>query len=184
MTAPEMFNLANRNLMSERSTFRVRLTTAPSTKSTNGSGVVSDYVLVDPSGTTYTEIADSKGLYSMYRLIAAKLTVTPVSGNTAISSVWFASLLSTGIGVPSSLSQVTDNANVVCWSYPTYDNTGRPRTIYLGGDLKLNFQEWGTSATDDAGAPGGFYFYGSGFSNSQPLFTYVLETIFECRNRV
>lgn len=184
MSPSTLFNKFNRRLVSERNTMVIRLTTGPGSYSATAGGVASGYIAVDPTIVSYTELADIKALYSSYRLIAAELEISPETGNTTKRSLWFGSLLNTGLAAPTSYAQVDDNANSLKYANIGNDNTGRTKKIFLGGDVKLGFQEWGTAATDVAGAPGGFYWYGDGFTASVPYALISLRTIFEVRNRV
>jgi len=118
------------------------------------------------------------------RLLAAKISISPETGNVTKRSVWFGSFLGTGLTTPTSYAQVADNANVLKYANIANDTTGRVKQLALGADKGILFQEWGTASTDNGGAPGGFYWYGDGFTASQPVFLMELEAIFECRNRV
>jgi len=182
-TPSARFNMLLKPLCSELKTSRIVLSTALATATASGGGVIAGNLTVDPTLTTYTELTDIKALYSSYRLLAAELILTRIDGNTTAATIYLGSLLNTGIGNPSAASQVIDNANHMVW-VPGADTTGRARRICLSGNKRINFQEWGTTATDSAGAPGGWYWYGSGFTASQPAFTYYARTIFEVRNRV
>lgn len=183
MSASQMFNLDNKKLISERKTFICKLTYGYTVISASAGGVVSGAIQLDPTVTSYTEAKSLTTLYTSYRLKSARLRLGPESGNTTKRGIYFASFLATGLGTPTSYAQVCDNANWFEWANVANDNTGRPKMICIGGDVKLGFQEWGTTATDVSGAPGGFYFYGDGFTASQPVFNYMLEVIFEVRNR-
>jgi len=184
-TPMSVWRAANRLLNSERKTYRVRMNTAITTVNASGGGVVSGYILVDPAQTTYTETSDVKAMYSQYRIVASRLTIMPATGNTNVLNIVFASLLNAGIGTPSSYNQVADNANLLWVTNISFDQTGRPKTLaYSSGLPQIMFQDWGTNSTDYAGAPGGFYFYGSGATNSVGAFSYIVESIFEVRDRV
>lgn len=174
----------NARLSKEVSTYLVRLTTGPGSFSATAGGVMSGTFLVDPSVTSYTEEKSVQALYSSSRLIASKLFISPETGNITKRSMYFASFLGTGLATPTSYAQVADNAQCLMYTNIANDTTGRPKTLVLYGNKKLGFQEWGTTATDVSGAPGGFYYYGDGMTASQPVMLLNVETIFECRNRV
>lgn len=179
-----LWNKFNSRLSSERKTTIIRLTTGPGAYSATAGGVISGTIVCDPSVTTYTEGKSIQALYSSMRLIAAKISISPESGNTTKRSVWFGSFLGTGLVTPTSYAQVADNANVLKYANIANDNTGRVKQLALGADKGILFQEWQTASTDNSGAPGGFYYYGDGFTASQPVMLLELESIFECRNRV
>jgi len=178
-----LFQSLLRPMLSELKTQRISLTTGVATATASAGGVITGNLVVDPVSTTYTELTDIKALYSSYRLLGAQLVLTRVDGNTTAATVYLGSLLNTGIANPSAITQVLDNINHIVW-VPGADTTGRPRRVCLSGGRRINFQEWGTAATDTAGAPGGWYWYGSGFTASQPAFTYYCRAIFEVRNRI
>lgn len=176
------FNTLLRPLSSELKTSRIMLTTAVATATASGGGVVSGNLVVDPTSTTYTELTDIKALYSSYRMLGAELILTRSDGNTSNATLYIASLLNTGIGNPTSAGQVIDNANHVVW-VPGTCTTGRPLRLALSGGRGLLFQEWGTAATDNSGAPGGWYWRADGVTASQNMFTYYARVVFEVRNR-
>lgn len=174
----------NSRLSKEISTFLVRLTTGPGVYSATAGGVCSAAVLVDPSVTSYTEEKSVQALYSSYRLIASKFFISPETGNVTKRAMYLATFLGTGLATPTSYAQVADNANCIMYTNLSNDTTGRPKTLVLYANKKLGFQEWGTTATDVSGAPGGIYFYGDGLTASLPVLLLNIESIFECRNRV
>lgn len=183
LTPRQYFMRFFKPLYSELRTIHLPLSTTHQTATANGSGVVTGNIVCDPTATTYTELVDIKALYSSYRLLTAELELYPVDGNTSHAPMMLASLLNTGIGNPSGYDQVTDNINHLIWN-PATDTRGTSPRIYLSANRRINFQEWGTASTDDQGAPGGFYWYGSNFTNSSNVFGYVLRAVFEVRNRI
>lgn len=179
-----IWNRLSLPLTSERKTFTVRLTTGPFDQTATAGGVLSGTFPVDPSITSFTEQKSVTTLYSEMRVKAARLTIVPVQGNTQARPIFFASLIGGLSGAPTGYAQVNDNANCKIVPFgPNFFTTGRPITITAAWNV-LNYQEWGTVSTDSAGAPGGFYWYGDGFTASQKVCQLILDVIFECRNRV
>jgi len=176
------FNILERRFSTPLHTDTIKLTGTVNVVNSNGSGVCAGAILLDPTVQSYTEGKGVSNLYTSFRLLSARLVLIRQTGDTTGRPVVFGAYLGTAPGTPTGYTQVTDQARKLIWS-PSTDTTGKARFLNLDANRKLNYQEWATTSTDDAGAPGGFYFYGDGLSNSQPIFLYWVEAFFQLRNR-
>lgn len=164
---------------------RFRLTRT-GTINSSGAGLLSltTELQVDPSGMTeYSDISD---LYGEIRVIAARVTLTPVLvANAAGNNV------TTWRSVPIAYDpSITSQAiNTVAGVYSTagakawFTGSVEPKTFVAN----VPVMSWASTATPApgpyAGCYGAFVMYRPGFSNSDVILDYYLEVEYEVRGR-
>lgn len=175
------------SLIDPNTIYKTKMTFNPAVFSTSVGGVLSGFISVDPTISSYNEFSTWAGLFSEVKIARVALVVANVNPHydafaagdikTSIPIAWDDALNNT---TPTSVNAVTDNAHVF------YHGLGDPSPSMHA----VNTQNRGwavTSATDPgpfAGCTGSWYFYQSGLTSSAPYLQCYLAVEFDWRNRV
>jgi len=175
------------SLIDPNTVYKTKMTFNPSVFSTSVGGVLSGFISVDPTISSYNEFSTWAGLFSEVRIARVSLIVCNVNPHydafaagdikTSIPIAWDDALNNT---TPTSVNAVTDNAHVF------YHGLADPSPSMHAVDTQD--RGWAvTSATDPgpfAGCTGSWYFYQSGLTGSAPYLQCYLAVEFQWRNRV
>jgi hypothetical protein len=165
------------------------------TYSSDGSGVCAGVIPFDPTSThlNITEfVSDWANLYTQYRLWGSRIrlvsaivnaTIETKSANYKPITVGYQFRSTASLATPTSYNQVLDNQPSKIWNVST-DTSPSGILMTQKTPSSVTYLETNASTSPgNAGAPGGFQFYGDTFTPSIPIFTVFLEVYYQLRSR-
>jgi hypothetical protein len=155
--------------------------------SSSGAGTVAALIYSDPFSASFTEYtSDLANIFAQFRLLAVRIQMVSTietKGDTSVMAVAYQNR-NTGLGTPSSVNTVIDNAGSRLWAV---SNDTTNSGLWMRQRINvLNFAATSTSAntsTDAAGAPGGWQMFGSGFPVSTVIAYCMQECWYQFRSR-
>jgi len=163
--------------------------------SSNGAGAVEGVIPFDPSSghLSVPEFnSDLANLYTQYRLWGVRIRLFSSISTSLIQSVTvnqqpialgFQWRSTATLATPVAYNTVLDNQPSLLWPVAN-DTSSRGVTLQQRVPSMLTFLETNaTTSPGNAGAPGGFQFFGNGFTATIQVATWCLEVYYEMRSR-
>lgn len=163
--------------------------------SSNGAGAVEGVIPFDPSSghLNVPEFnSDLANLYTQYRLWGVRIRLFSSISTSLIQSVTvnqqpialgFQWRSTATLATPVAYNTVLDNQPSLLWPVAN-DTSSRGVTLQQRVPSMLTFLETNaTTSPGNAGAPGGFQFFGNGFTATIQVATWCLEVYYEMRSR-
>jgi hypothetical protein len=165
------------------------------TYASDGSGVCAGVIPFDPTSSHLAIpefTSDWANLYTQYRLWGVRIrlvsaivnaTIETKSANYKPIAVGFQFRSTATLATPTAYSQVLDNQPSKIWNVSTDTSPSGIILTQKTPSLVTYLETNASTSPGNAGAPGGFQFYGDTFSTSIPIFTVFLELYYQLRSR-
>jgi hypothetical protein len=187
-------NSFNPRGFSAAQTYRFRLVVT-GTLSSDSKGVVAGVIPFDPSSghLNVPEFnSDLANLYTQYRLWGTRIRLFSAISTSLIQSIsvnqqpialGFQWRSTATLATPAAYATVLDNQPSLLWPVAN-DTSSRGVILKQRVPNMLTFLETNAATSPgNAGAPGGFQFFGNGFTATIQVATYCLEVFYELRSR-
>jgi len=165
------------------------------TYSSDGSGVCAGVIPFDPTSSHLAIpefTSDWANLYTQYRLwgvrirlvsAIAQATIETKSANYKPLVVGYQFRSTASLATPTAYNQVLDNQPSRLWNVSSDNSPAGIVMSQITPPMVTYLETNASTSPGNAGAPGGFQFYGDTFTTTIPVFTIMLELFYQLRSR-